>query len=119
VPQYCRFVGQLEVGTLTRTQTIQIGPASTGVNGRTSTFRPHSLALFQLISRDPFCDPLALPPLSSIAFTVPAAFSMLLKLRYKPDSNPTLSAITLASTWSYSQMQEKKRNSAKTKDSSK
>jgi hypothetical protein len=92
VPQYCRFVGQLEVGTLTRTQTIQIGPASTGVNGRTSTFRPHSLALFQLISRDPFCDPLALPPLSSIAFTVPAAFSMLLKQRYKPDLNPTLSA---------------------------
>ena len=48
---------------------------------------------FQLITdRDPFCDPLALLPLSSIAFVVPAAFSMLLKLRYNPDSNPTLSA---------------------------
>jgi len=43
--------------------------------------------------RDPFCDPLALLTLSSIAYTVPAAFSMLLKLRYDPDSNPTLSAM--------------------------
>jgi len=56
---------------------------------------PFPLALLECQICDPFCDPLALPTVSSIAYTVPAAFSMLLKLRYKPGSNPTLSAIAL------------------------
>jgi hypothetical protein len=58
-------------------------------------FQAPELTFFNLIAgRDAFRDPLALLPWSSIAYTVPAAFSMLLKLRYKLNSNLTLSAIT-------------------------
>ena len=67
------------------------------MTGRNINIIPETfVGTFQMISaRDPFCDPLALLTLSSIAFTVPAVFSILLKLRYKPDSNPTLSAMLL------------------------
>ena len=41
------------------------------------------------------CDPLSLLTTVFLCFTLPAVFSMLLKLRYKLNSNPTLSAMLL------------------------
>jgi hypothetical protein len=46
-----------------------------------------------ITERDPFVIRYHYLPLSSIAFTVPAVFSMLLKLRFELNSNPTLSAM--------------------------
>src|SRR5579872_5381960 len=80
-------------GTLTPTKPVQLGPTSTGVDTanhhRFGTF----IGVLNSLSRDPFVIRYHYLPWSSIAYTVPAAFSMLLKLRYKLDSNPTLSAM--------------------------